>query len=98
MATTVVMQLPPEVETMYDQVNDEMGMSQSTLPDGLLHHYATKTDGGMLVFDVWDSKESFQRFEQERLGPAIQKVAGGDMPPGDPPTFGELHNEFHGGT
>ena len=40
-------------------------------PDGLILHTAAKTDGGMLIIDVWDSKEANERFERETLLPAL---------------------------
>jgi hypothetical protein len=33
------------------------------------------------VITVWDSREDFDRFREERLLPAIQEVAGEGAPP-----------------
>jgi hypothetical protein len=97
MATTMHMQLPPEAGQMYDPLNAELGISNANLPEGLHHHFATKTDdGGLLIFDVWESRAHFERFANEQLMPAMQKVAG-DQAPQMEPSFGELHNEFHAG-
>ncbi len=95
MATTMLMQLPAEAAEMYDPLNREMNMGQQTLPEGLIHHFATRTDNGLVIFDVWESRDAFERFISERLMPAMQKIAGGEAPQIEP-TFGELHNEFHG--
>lgn len=94
---TVMTQRVPFNSDQYDQVNQEMD-TVNNLPDGMIHHFAAKTDDGdMLIFDVWESKDHYERFQNERLMPAVMKVAGGEMPPGGPPeeTFAELHNEFH---
>jgi hypothetical protein len=68
----------------YDAVNDEMDV-RGNPPDGLIFHTGgPKEGGGWRIFDVWQDEDSFQRFEQERLGPAVQKVTQG-QPAGGPP-------------
>jgi hypothetical protein len=46
------------------------------LPDGQIHHAAGPTDGGYLIAAVWESKEHFERFLQEKLIGAGQ-IEGG---------------------
>jgi heme-degrading monooxygenase HmoA len=95
MATIMMMRVPGGT-AMYDQVNEEMN-TEGDLPSGMIHHYAAADGEDMIIFDVWESKEDFERFQGERLMPAVMKVMGDQMPPGGPPepTFAELHNEFH---
>jgi heme-degrading monooxygenase HmoA len=95
MPTTVLLRAPGGSD-LYDRVNEEMGVEHD-LPDGLIHHYAAATGDEMIIFDVWESRDAFERFNNERLMPAVQKVVGDQMPPGGgaEPTFAELHNEFH---
>jgi hypothetical protein len=83
----------PASTDMYDAINQEMGISPDNLPAGLVAHYAAPTNDGMLIFDVWESKEQFQDFAAERLGPAMEKVTGGEGV-GIKPTIAELYNEF----
>lgn len=64
-------------------------------PHGLIHHFATRTEDGFVIFEVWESQEDFDSFSEEKLQPALDKVSGGQAPQASP-TFGELHNEFHG--
>ena len=47
---------------------------------------------GFRVFEVWDSRGDFDRFEQERLMPAVREVFGED--PGEPPVreVTEIHH------
>jgi hypothetical protein len=45
-------------------------------PDGLLAHGATEVDGRLRVVDVWESREKFDRFAAERLGPANAQGMG----------------------
>jgi hypothetical protein len=94
MAIVMTMRVPDGFG-MYDQLNQEMGV-ESDLPSGLIHHYAAKDGNDLLIWDIWESKEDFERFMNERLMPAFQKLSGGEAPPegGPEPQFAELHNEF----
>jgi len=47
------------------------------LPEGQRYHAAGLTEGGYLIAAVWDSKESFERFVQEVLMPALPKIEEG---------------------
>lgn len=46
------------------------------LPEGQTYHAAGPTEGGWLVVAVWDSKESCDRFIEEKLAPNLGKVEG----------------------
>jgi hypothetical protein len=46
------------------------------LPEGQTYHAAGPTDGGILIAAVWDSKEQFDRFIQDKLM-ASMPIAGG---------------------
>jgi hypothetical protein len=92
--TTVQLRMPGELVELYEPLNEEMGLSEASLPEGLLHHFATKTDDGFVIFDVWESRELFERFLNDRVAPAMQKLSEGE-PPDMAPSFGELQNEFH---
>ena len=43
-------------------------------PPGALFHWATKTDDGFRVVDVWESREPFDSFAQEKIGPLTQQA------------------------
>jgi hypothetical protein len=94
MAVAMTVVIPASTD-MYDAINQEMGVSPDNLPKGLIAHHAVPTDDGMLIFDVWESKDDFESFAAERLAPAMEKVTGGGEGSGIKPTFGELYNEFH---
>jgi hypothetical protein len=83
----------PASADMYDSINTEMGIDPENLPRGLIAHYASPTDNGMLIFDVWESREDFEDFAAGQLGPAMEKVVGGGE--GIKPTVAELYNEYH---
>jgi hypothetical protein len=57
-------------------------MPEDQSPEGLMLHTAGQSDQGWYVYDVWESKEHFQRFAQDKLGPAIEELgAGSDSQP-----------------
>jgi hypothetical protein len=56
---------------------------------GAIFHSSAETDDGIRVVDVWDSREVFDRFSQEQVGPFTQQV-GITEPPGV--TYRDVHN------
>jgi heme-degrading monooxygenase HmoA len=94
MAVTMDLRMPGEAEQLYDPLNRELGVGKSKLPEGLIHHFATRTKDGFNIFEVWDSQEAFNRFANDRLLPALQKLVG-EQASQIQPTFGQLHNDFH---
>lgn len=78
---------------MYDGVNAAMDVA-SNPPEGLIFHWVGEVDGKWTITDVWESREAYDRFEEERLLPAVQKVSGMDPTDGPQPTVSEyaVHN------
>ncbi|MDQ2982944.1 MAG: hypothetical protein M3R70_03325 [Actinomycetota bacterium] len=60
----------------YDKLDKEVGTEK---PEGLIVHAAGESGSGIRIIDVWESKEHFQRFQSERLEPAMRR-AGIDAP------------------
>jgi hypothetical protein len=61
-------------------------MRPEDTPQGCIVHTAGQGEQGWYIYDIWESKEDFERFMQEKLGPAMQQVMGDDMPgPGEGP-------------
>jgi hypothetical protein len=79
----------------YDEIVKRMGFTPGGkgAPGGMFH-WVTKTDGGIRVTDVWDSKEAFEKFAQEKIGPISQAV-GVTGPPDI--TFFDVHNYLTAG-
>ena len=80
----------------YDQLMDRMGFRPGGpgAPGGLFH-WVTATDDGLRVTDVWESKETFEKFAQEKIGPITQEVGI----PGPPEThMFEVHNFLTAGS
>lgn len=74
---------------MYDGVQTEMGL-EGDPPAGLLFHWAGEVDGKWTITDVWESREAYDAFRDQRLFPAIRKVSGLDPADGPQPTITEF--------
>jgi hypothetical protein len=48
------------------------------------------------VITVWESREAFVRFREEKLLPAIREVAGDGAPPGAEPEVNPVHKLITG--
>jgi hypothetical protein len=88
MAVAVLNEVEGVTPELYDAVNAKLG---DDIPDGAIMHTAGFTGGKMIVFDVWESREHFERFQNERLRPAILEV-GGENAPTPTQTIYELHD------
>ena len=67
----------------YDQVNAIIKPKENP-PDGLIVHTAgQRQDGGMRIFDIWESEQAYNTFREDRLMPAVKEVLGEipDEPP-----------------
>jgi hypothetical protein len=74
----------------YRRVLDELGVE--TRPEGGIYlHLTTPTDFGFRVIEIWDAKEGFDRFAENRLTPAAQAVG---MQRETAITVTPLHNFF----
>jgi hypothetical protein len=60
---------------MYDGVQAEMGIADNP-PDGLVFHWAGEVDGKWTVTDVWESRDAYERFRDDRLCQALSTEAG----------------------
>jgi hypothetical protein len=90
MAVGVVMEFEGTLD-QYDQVVERMGLTPGgPTPPGALFHWVTKTDNGFRVTDVWESREAFEQFAQEQIGPNAGAVGLG--PP--EPAYFDAHNYF----
>jgi hypothetical protein len=93
MAVGVVLEFSGATLDQYDQVLEKMGLERGgQIPNGGLFHWATATDDGFLVTDVWESREQFDAFSEAQIGPFSQEV-GITSPPRV--TFHEVHNYLH---
>jgi hypothetical protein len=57
----------------YRRVMDELGVEKR--PEGGIYlHLTTPTEVGFRVVEVWEEKEGFDRFVEQRLAPASEAV------------------------
>ena len=72
MTVFVVFDAPGMTEAQYDQVRIEVAGDHP--PEGALYHVAGPTDTGWCVVEVWDSPKALERFVDEKLKAALQRV------------------------
>lgn len=79
---------------LYDALVEKMDV-RANPPPGLIVHTAGFSEDGKTwtIFDVWETEADFERFQSERLMPAIQ-----DLPPalGGGPADRSCVYELHG--
>lgn len=81
MAVAVVLDFKGATLDQYDQVLEKMGLkSGGAGAPGGISHFCTKTDDGFRVVDVWEDKETFEKFQEEQIGPFAAEV-GFPSPP-----------------
>jgi hypothetical protein len=61
----------PGTEELYRRVKAEIG---EEAPKGLLVQLVVRQDGGLRHFNVWESRQDWDRYRQERVGPAVGRV------------------------
>lgn len=76
MAAAIILEFEGVDKGMYEAVNSKLGIDPSTgkgdWPAGMQSHSAgTTDDGGLVVIEVWDSREKQGAFMTSRLGAAI---------------------------
>ena len=92
MAIAVQLDFAGATLDQYDEICKMMGLSpKGPGPAGAISHFATATDGGIRVVDVWQTREQFDAFAQEQIGPLSAKV-GMTSPPNI--QFFDVHNYF----
>jgi hypothetical protein len=64
---------------MYEAITGRV-MPGDQLPDGCQLHIAGPVEQGWRVITVWESREAFDRFREQKLLPAIQSSPGARLP------------------
>lgn len=59
----------------HDQVAETLNYP-ADWPDGVIAHAAYEVDGHLVVSDVWESRQQFDRFAEQRLQGAISEALG----------------------
>lgn len=89
MAYGVVHHFPQGTKGQYEASLAAVHPGPGQLPDGQIHHAAGPGDGGgWTIVAIHDSRESWERFRDGTLMPALQKgVDGGFTTPPEERTF-----------
>ena len=75
----------------YDEAIQKLEAAGAGSPPGRQHHVSMESDGNVVIFDVWDSQESFDAFG-ETLMPIL---VGLGVEPGRPMVL-PVHNVIEG--
>jgi hypothetical protein len=90
-AVAVEMNFRGATTDQYDKVLELMGLTSGNLPPGAISHWVSKTDDGLKIVDVWESREMFDRFAQEHIGPKSQQAGITEQPK---MTYHDVHNHL----
>jgi hypothetical protein len=73
MAISVFGKIPSR--EVYESVNEAMfGSKEPQMLEGLIVHTAGEGSDGFYVVDVWESREAFDTFMNERVMPAVNEL------------------------
>lgn len=96
MAIAVQMDFAGATLEQYDAVLQLMALTPGGPgPAGAISHFSTLTDTGLRVVDVWATKEQYEAFAQEQIGPFAQQVGMGGPPAVQ---IFDVHNYFTPGS
>src|SRR5262249_7590701 len=92
MAVGILMAGAEFTKQIYNDVTERMfghaaPMRDDESPEGLIVHSAGQGEQGFYVYDIWESREAFDRFMETKLGPAVAEVMGGPPPETGAPQF-----------
>jgi hypothetical protein len=94
MAIAVQIDVPGVTLEKYDEAVEIAGfLPGGSLPSGALFHWVAKTDAGIRMVNVWDSREAFDEFA-EKQADIIREI--GVDPASAKLQFFEVHNYLHG--
>src|SRR5438045_9120929 len=96
MAIGVLTAAPEFTKQIYDDVTEKMfghasPMREDEAPEGLIVDSAGQGEQGYYVYDIWESREAFERVMEEKLGRAHGEGAGGRTPDGGEPEYSPEH-------
>ena len=76
-----------DVPATWDAYRSIAGTLSPDSPEGLIVHAAGPTDEGFRMIGIWDSRETWDRFRDERLSKILESLACGTR---IQPTYREL--------
>jgi hypothetical protein len=92
MAILMLLEVPGGTIEQYERTNEILGINgEDDAPEGLIYHATGLTNDGMVIVDLWRSKDDLGRFF-EHLGPALEQAGA----PKSEPAFHEVHAHVPG--
>jgi hypothetical protein len=92
MAYGIVHHFPAGTKEQYEASIAVVHPARDELPEGQIFHAAGPSNGGWTIIAVHDSRESWERFRDNVLGPALgEGIEGGFTSPPQETAF-EVHN------
>jgi hypothetical protein len=77
----------------YDELVESLGYLPGGPPPGeVLFHYVTKTDDGIRIIDIWESRQAFDKFAEKYTVDVFEPM-GSPLPEIQ---FLDVHNYFAG--
>ncbi|MET0561173.1 MAG: hypothetical protein ABW012_06130 [Gaiellaceae bacterium] len=90
MPVAAEMNFPGATLDQYDQILGKMGLTPGgATPPGAISHWVAETDDGIRVVDVWESREAFDKFSAEQIGPYSAEAGIAEAPE---TTFYDVHS------
>ena len=90
MSTVMLMEWAGVTQDQYNQVMRSLDLDK-TPPQGGIFHVAGFTGGTLRVLDIWESQQTFERFQRERLEQSVKKAGITSQPRVQ---FFPVHNIF----
>ncbi|GAA4028772.1 hypothetical protein GCM10023063_08040 [Arthrobacter methylotrophus] len=92
MAVAVSMEFNGATLAQYDEVIKKMGLTPGGPgPAGSISHWVSATENGMLVTDIWKSRELYEAFAKDQIGPFTVEAGFPDAPK---VTYYDVHSYF----
>jgi hypothetical protein len=73
MSTVMSMEWPGMTPEQYNQVMRALDLDMKA-PSGGVFHVAAFMGSTLHIMDIWESQQAFEKFQKDRLAPALQKV------------------------
>jgi hypothetical protein len=97
MAVLMENRISDSTPEIYDAVSAKLDIEKDPPAGCIVHTAIAEEGGGMRIVDVWESREAFESFRDQRLMPTVQEVLSErGITPAGPPTyeFSELHDLY----
>ena len=96
MAVAFILEFEGATLDQYDQILEKMGLTPGgPTPPGAIAHWVAATDDGLHIVDVWETREVFDRFAQEQIGPYSAEAGITETPE---MRFYDVHNHLTAGS